>query len=113
MDVRAIVQTLNKMFPGSKLNDAVSQAQQWVQGVPNSLSGAVETAKNIGVSRRAIEDIYSRYGKSYQARMICKLLGTTPEAIKADAEQIMGGSQRQNPSQGFKPSNNQKFPRLK
>jgi hypothetical protein len=43
-----------------------------------------------------------------QAKMICRMLGTTPEAIKADAEKIVSG---QAPAQTT--GTKTRFPRLK
>ena len=64
-------------------------------------------------NRQMVEDIYRKYGSTMQGRAVCGLLGTTPEALKADAERMLGGS-----SAPFQPPQNarqgtSRFPRLK
>nr|DAN93068.1 MAG TPA: Thylakoid formation protein [Caudoviricetes sp.] len=49
-----------------------------------------------------------------QAKALCGLLGTTPEALRSDANKILGGVQNasQSPQKG-KTGRSTKFPRLK
>ena len=49
-----------------------------------------------------------------QAKALCGLLGTTPEALRSDANKILGGAQNasQAPQKG-KAGHSTKFPRLK
>lgn len=111
MDVNAILQTLGRMFPNANLKDAVGQAQQAIQGTPDNLMGVAQTAKNLGITPDIVEKLYSRYGTSMQARAVCSVLGTTPEALKSDADRLIrGGTSVPAPSHS---GGNSKFPRLK
>ena len=61
-----------------------------------------------------VDEIYHKYGRSMQARAVCGLLGTTPEALKADADKILGGGGNSAPKQlpgAGAPA--KRFPRLK
>jgi hypothetical protein len=62
-----------------------------------------QTAQRLGISPETVNDIYRRYGNTLQAKAVCRILGTTPEALKADADLIIGA----------KPATTSKFPRLK
>lgn len=113
MDVSSVLASLRKMFPNPKLNEAVQAAQEAISGTPNSLDGARATAQKFGITSQAVNEIYSKYGNTMQGRLVCSILGTTPEALKADADMIVGGGQST-----FKPPQNAKqsgsrFPRLK
>lgn len=84
-----------------------------ISQTPNSLDGARATAQKLGITSQAVNDIYNKYGNTMQGRALCGLLGTTPEALKADADMIVGGGQS-----AFKPPQSAKqigtrFPRLK
>lgn len=68
--------------------------------IPNDLKEAQKIARQIGLNSQIAQTIYDKYGKSVQARTICTMLGTTPEAIKADADKLLGEEER-------------RFPRLK
>ena len=58
--------------------------------------------------------LYARYGKTMQAKALCGLLGTTPEALRSDANKILGGAQNgSQPPQKGKAGGFTKFPRLK
>jgi hypothetical protein len=46
----------------------------------------------MGLDAGAVNQIFQRVGNTPQAKMVCKLLGTTPEALKEDADRIVGGS---------------------
>jgi hypothetical protein len=84
------------------------EAQRAIVGTENSLNGAAATARNYGITAQGINEIFQRVGNTAQARMVCSLLGTTPEALKADAERIVGGS-----SVREKRTVQTRFPRLK
>lgn len=84
-----------------------------VNQTPNSLDGARATAQKLGITSQAVNDIYRKYGNTMQGRALCSLLGTTPEALKEDADMIVGDGQNlakrpQNTRQGTT-----RFPRLK
>jgi predicted PP-loop superfamily ATPase len=96
------------MLPGVNLNEAASKAQQAISGTADSLDGVTATARQLGINRQAIDRIYNQVGGTMQAKMICRMLGTTPEAIKADAEKIVSG---QAPAQTT--GTKTRFPRLK
>lgn len=113
MDINSVLAAVRKMFPSANLSGAVEKAQEMIQGTPNSLDGARATAQKIGITSQTVNELYNKYGKTMQGRAICGLLGTTPEALKADADMIVGGGQ-----EGFKPpkkgaQNSTRFPRLK
>lgn len=111
MDMDSVLAAVGRMFPSVNLNGAVQKAQEAISGTENSLNGVSAAARSIGLDAQTINDIYSRYGGTMQARALCKMMGTTPEALKADADRIVGG--------GFptsKPAASRahtKFPRLK
>ena len=106
---------IGKMFPSVNLGQAVNRAQDALNGVPNTLDGVSQAASKIGIDRGWIENIYNRYGTTTQAKVICNLMGTTPEALKADAERIVGGGKPSIPA--IRPQSSgestRKFPRLK
>lgn len=117
MDMSAILAAVGKMFPSVDVNGAVQQAQQAIQGTPDTLEGASAVLKRLGVDQAAINSVYQRYGNTMQARALCGMLGTTPEALKNDADKLVGG-------QAFPPASlpsgnpapaakSPKFPRLK
>lgn len=111
MDVKQILAMVGRMFPSANLNGAFQQAQQAIQGTPDTLQGVSEVAKRMGIDRNAINVVFQKYGNTAQARTICSMLGTTPEALKNDAEKIVSGnsSAQNNPVQ----SASKRFPRLK
>lgn len=115
MDISNVLATLARMFPGANLRDAVAKAQQAIAGTPDNLAGVSAAAGNFGLSADLINKIYSRYGQSAQARTVCAILGTTPEALKADADRIIGGTGAAAPARSTVPSaaEKKKFPRLK
>lgn len=107
------------MFPSVNLGQAVNKAQEAMNGVPDTLEGVSKAASRMGIDRAFVEKIYNHYGNTPQAKTICNMLGTTPEALKADAEKIVGGggiapapSARQTGSQESG-GTTKKFPRLK
>ena len=90
----------------------MQKAQQAVQGTPDTLDGVSAVARSMGVDAQTIEKIYQRYGQSVQAKMICKMMGTTPEALKSDADHILGTSSLRQDTYAFS-GESKKFPRLK
>lgn len=82
-----------------------------IQGTPDTLDGVSSAARKIGIDRSAIDNIFQRYGNTTQARMLCSLLGTTPEALKHDADRIVGGGNHEPANAGQ--SLSKRFPRLK
>lgn len=84
-----------------------------MQGTANSVDGARAAAKKAGITTRDVNDLYNKYGKTIQGRAICGLLGTTPEALRDDADMIVGGVQApvKRPQNGAQ--SNTRFPRLK
>lgn len=104
------------MFPKVNLTGAISKANELMNGVPDSFEGVSGAAAKIGINRQFVDDIYDKYGKTMQARAICGLIGTTPEALKADAERIVGGAGGTHTTKVNSNANTQstkKFPRLK
>jgi pantoate kinase len=103
MELGEILATVAKMFPNTNVRDAVEKAQQMLpRQIPNDFKEAQKIAKQIGLDSSMAQSIYERYGKSMQARTICSMFGTTPEALKADAEKLLGAEEE-----------NRRFPRLK
>ena len=113
MDLNAILSAVGKMFPSVNLNGAVQKAQQALQGTPDTLDGVSAVARSMGIDSQTVENIYQRYGQSMQAKMICKMMGTTPEAIKADADNILGASSSPKTNAPTFTGESKKFPRLK
>lgn len=114
MDLNNVLTVVGKMFPSANLSAAVEKAQQAINGTTDSLDGVSTAARNLGLNPQIISGIYEKYGKTAQARTVCSLLGTTPEALKADAERIVGGGgspQIQRAQE--KQSQSTRFPRLK
>lgn len=110
MDLNQILAAASRMFPSANLGQVMQKAQNEIQGTPDTLSGVSAVAKRMGIDRESINSVFQRYGNTMQARAICSMLGTTPEALKSDAEKIVGGSA---PSQPQTPPAHNRFPRLK
>ena len=119
MDVNPILQGIAKMFPSVNLGQAVSKAQEVTNGVPDTLDGVSKAAANLGIDHAFVQKFYNKYGNTAQARMICSMMGTTPEALKADAEKIVGADGVVPPQMTYPASAKtvesvtKKFPRLK
>lgn len=113
MDVNSVLAAVGKMFPSANLNGAVQKAQEMINQTPNSLDGARSTAQKLGITSQAVNEIYNKYGKTMQGRAICSLLGTTPEALKADADMIVGGGQATVKRPQNTAQSGTRFPRLK
>ena len=72
------------------------------------------TARRLGIDPNIANSLYARYGRTMQAKALCGLLGTTPEALRSDANKILGGAQNASqPPQKGKAGQSSKFPRLK
>lgn len=107
------IAAVGRMFPSVNLNGAVQKAQEAISGTPDSLEGVSAAARSLGLNVQTVNNFFSKYGNTMQARALCGLLGTTPEALKADADRILG-----NGGSGFQPPQSAKqgqsrFPRLK
>lgn len=113
MNLDNVLAAARKMFPGLNLNEAVQTAQEAISGTPNSLSGARATAQKFGITSQAVNEIYSKYGNTMQGRIVCSILGTTPEALKADADMIVGGGQMPVKRPQSAAQSGTRFPRLK
>ena len=46
------------------------------------------TARRLGIDPNIANSLYARYGRTMQAKALCGLLGTTPEALRSDANKI-------------------------
>lgn len=113
MNLNNVLATVGKMFPSANLNEAVQKAEEALSGTANSLDSVSATARRLGLNRQSIEDIYSRFGSTMQGRAVCGLLGTTPEALKADAEKILGGGAMPPAAAHVPQAGTTRFPRLK
>lgn len=113
MDVNSVIAAVGRMFPSVNLNGAVQKAQEAINGTADSLDGVSATARNLGITPQAVNNIYRKYGNTMQGRAICGLLGTTPEALKDDAEKILGGGKKTLQPLQNAPQGTTKFPRLK
>lgn len=113
MDMSSVLAAVSKMFPSVNLSGAVEKAQEVIKETPDSLDGVSAAARHLGLNRQALDSIYTRYGQTMQARALCGLLGTTPEALKADADRIIGGSGTAIQAGLKAKSGHSKFPRLK
>lgn len=81
-----------------------------IQGTKNDLESVRAKANQIGINSGFVNSMYNKYANTPSAKIICSLLGTSPEAIKDDAINIVGGS---TPNTSIKKQNTPKFPRLK
>lgn len=108
MTLEQMLAMVGKMFPNANLKNVFQQAQKMVQGTPDTLQGVSSVARNVGIDKKSINDIFNRFGNTTQAKMLCAILGTTPEALKHDAESIVGEG-----NQTTMQTNKQRFPRLK
>ena len=110
MDMNQILSMVGKMFPNSNLKEVASQASQMIQGTPDTLDGVSQVAKRIGIDSNSINSVFQKYGNTFQARALCSMLGTTPEALKNDAEKIIGNNIAKS---DIATSKSNRFPRLK
>lgn len=114
MDLKQIIAAASKMFPSADLQGAATKAEQAISGTADTLEGVQSTARRLGIDPGIADSLYSRYGRTMQAKALCGLLGTTPEALRSDANKILGGAQNASqPPQKGKMGHSAKFPRLK
>ena len=85
MTLEQMLAMVGKMFPNANLKSVFQQAQKMVQGTPDTLQGVSSVARNVGIDKKSINDIFNRYGNTAQAKMLCAILGTTPEALKKES----------------------------
>lgn len=90
----------------------MQQAQQMIQGTGNDLESARHKANEIGLNSGFVNSMYQKYGNTPQAQMLCKLIGTSPDAIRDDALNLVGGSKGAQTRSPHSPAS-KKFPRLK
>ena len=114
MDLKQIIAAASRMFPSADLQGAAARAEQAISGTADTLEGVQSTARRLGIDPNIANSLYARYGRTMQAKALCGLLGTTPEALRSDANKILGGAQNasQAPQKG-KAGQSPKFPRLK
>ena len=114
MDLKQIIAAASKMFPSADLQGAAARAEQAISGTADTLEGVQSTARRLGIDPNIANSLYARYGRTMQAKALCGFLGTTPEALRSDANKILGGAQNasQTPQKG-KTGRSTKFPRLK
>lgn len=96
------------MFPNVNLTGAAKQAETALSGVGDTLPDVANAAKRLGLDPGTIEGIFRKHGQGMAARAVCQALGTTPEALKADADKIFGVQTATKMS-----SAKTRFPRLK
>ena len=114
MDLKQIVAAASKMFPSVDLQSAATKAEQAISGTADTLEGVQNTARKLGIDPGIANSLYSRYGRTMQAKALCGLLGTTPEALRSDANRILGGAQNSSQAaQSAKATGGKRFPRLK
>ena len=106
MELNEILAIVAKMFPNTNIKDAVEKAQQMLpRQIPKDFREAQKIARQIGLDSNMAQSIYEKYGKSVQARTLCGMLGTTPEALKEDADRLLGAQEQTKDAK--------RFPRLK
>ena len=93
MDLKQLLAAAAKMFPSADLQGAATKAEQAISGTADTLEGVRSTARRLGIDPGIADSLYSRYGRTMQAKALCGLLGTTPEALRSDANKILGGTQ--------------------
>lgn len=113
MELNSVIAAVGKMFPNLNLNPAVQKAQEAISGTEDNFSSVSAAAKRLGLNRQSVESIYQKYGNTLHGRAVCGLLGTTPEALREDAEKILGGNSTLPGRQGNASGTSPKFPRLK
>lgn len=100
------------MFPSANLGEAVQKANQAIQGTQDNLSDVSRVANSMGINKTMIDSVFQKYGNTMQAKALCSMLGTTPEALKKDAETIVGGGSQNVPNNPVQ-NTSKRFPRLK
>lgn len=66
----------------------MQKAEQAISGTADTLEGVQSTARRLGIDPNIANSLYARYGKTMQAKALCGLLGTTPEALRSDANKM-------------------------
>ena len=89
MDLKQIIAAAAKMFPSADLQNAVQKAEQAISGTADTLEGVQSTARRLGIDPNIANSLYARYGRTMQAKALCGLLGTTPEALRSDANKTL------------------------
>lgn len=115
LDVNAIMGAVSRMFPSANLSGVMQRAQNAIQGTPDTLEGAAQAAQRLGLNPQIVNDIFNKYGNTMQAQAICRMMGTTPAALKADADKLFQHT-APTTSPAAQPMTRQsttKFPRLK
>ena len=114
MDLKQLLAAAARMFPSADLQGAAEKAEQAISGTADTLEGVQSTARRLGIDPGIADSLYARYRRTMQAKALCGLLGTTPEALRSDANKILGGAQNvSQPRQKGKAGHSAKFPRLK
>ena len=114
MDMSKILAAVGRMFPSADLQKAAREAEEAISGTADTLEGVQAAANRLGLNAGVADAIYTRYGRTMQARAICGLLGTTPEALKADADKILGPSPKSHSgAKNGTQTHQTNFPRLK
>lgn len=116
LDVNAILGAVSRMFPSANLSGVMQRAQNAIQGTPDTLEGAAQAAQRLGLNPQIVNDIFNRYGNTMQAQAICRMMGTTPAALKADADKLFQQHTASTTPSAAQPMTRQsttKFPRLK
>ena len=92
----------------------MQKAEQAISGTADTLEGVQKTARRLGIDPNIANSLYARYGRTMQAKALCGLLGTTPEALRSDANKILGSPKNGSQApQTAKQGGSSKFPRLK
>lgn len=112
MNINALVQAASRMFPNAKVGEALNQAQQMTSGTGNNLNSVAGAAQKIGLNANFIQQFYSKFADTPQAKMICGMLGTSPEALRDDAMRMVNG-EGGHTGAGKPVASMKKFPRLK
>ena len=115
LDVNAILGAVSRMFPSANLSGVMQRAQNAIQGTPDTLEGAAQAAQRLGLNPQIVNDIFNKYGNTMQAQAICRMMGTTPAALKAYADKLFQHTAPTTPTaaQPMTRQSTTKFPRLK
>ena len=94
MDLKQLLAAAARMFPSADLQGAAEKAEQAISGTVDTLEGVQSTARRLGIDPGIADSLYSRYGRTMQAKALCGLLGTTPEALRSDANKIYSAAHK-------------------
>ncbi len=112
-----IAESLKQKFPNVNIDGAIKEAQDTLQGA--DLSKPADLLKSKGITNDAINGIYNKYGKTMKGKAILAMMGTSPEAVRDQALNLLDGKAPQVNSRGrqSKPANSGgnriRFPKLK